>query len=207
MDNPSSVFRRGRGLPAGVIVRCVILTWPTSDRCHDRRRTTGTERLPASRVEVRCAGPVAGHLRVAGAHREHLPRRPALRSRGRNRAAPGSCWRRVPVPAARELPANGLRAVPTPRPPVAPHLRADPPGMSARHGAGLRRDQSLDLVRTPPPEPARQPAQRVRRGARPVAGEPKVVVLPVAQPASECVVFDHHRVGSGGGLGESDLDG
>jgi hypothetical protein len=156
------------GLPAGVIVRCVILMWRTSDRCHDRRRTTGTEHLPASRVEVRCAGPVPGHPRVASAHHAHLPRRPALRSGGWNRAAPGSCWRRVPVLAARELPANGPLAGPTPRPPVARHLRADPPGMSARHGAGLRRDQSLDLVRTPPPEPARQSAEGVPRGDRPV---------------------------------------
>ena len=150
-----------------------LLMWRTSHRRHDRRRTIGTEHLPASRVEVRCAGPVAGHFRIAGAHRDHLPPCPALRSGGWNRAAPGSCRRRVPVLAARELPANGPLAVPTPRPPVARHLLADPPGMSARDGAGLRQDQSLDLVRTPRPEPARRPAQRVHRGDRPVAGQPR----------------------------------
>jgi hypothetical protein len=146
MAQPQLRLRRGRGPSAGVIVRRVILIPRTSHRRHDRHRTMRTEHLPASRVEVRCAGPVAGHLRIASSHRDHLPPCPALRSGGWNRAAPGSCWRRVPMLAARELPANDLLAVPTPPPPVARHLRADPPGMSTRDSAGLRRDQSLDLV-------------------------------------------------------------
>jgi hypothetical protein len=118
MAQPQLRLRRGRGPSAGVIVRRVILIPRTSHRRHDRRRTMRTEHLPASRVEVRCAGPVAGHLRIASSHRDHLPPCPALRSGGWNRAAPGSCWRRVPMLAARELPANDPLAVPTPPPPV-----------------------------------------------------------------------------------------
>jgi hypothetical protein len=170
MDNPSS-SPMWRGLPAGVNVGCVILRRRTSDQHYDRHRTTKTEHLPASRVEVQCAVPVAVHPPVPSAHRDLLLC-PGLRCCGWRWAAPGSCWRRVPVLAARGLPVKGVLAVPPPRPRVPRHLRAHPPGRSPGDGAGSRLGQCLGLVVRPPrSDPARRPARGVCRGDRPLAGQ------------------------------------
>ncbi len=171
MDKSRSYLMQ-RGLLTGRNVRCVILMWRTSDQHHDRHRTTKTEHLPASQGEVQCAVPVADHLPVPSAHRDHLLLCPELWGCGWRWAAPGSCWRRVLVLVARGLPVKGLLAVPTPRPPVPRHLRADPPGTSPGDDVCSRLGQCWDLVVRPPrSDPARRPARGVCRGDRPPAGQ------------------------------------
>ncbi len=168
MDKSRSSLMQ-RGLLTGRNVRCVILMWRTSDQHHDRHRTTGTEHLPAS---VQRAVPVAVHPPVPSTYRDHLLLCPGLPGCGWRWATPGSCWRRVPVLAARGLPGKGLLAVPTPRPRDPRHLRADPAGTSPGDGVCSRLGQCWDLVVRPPrSDPARRPARGVCRGDRPPAGQ------------------------------------
>ena len=144
----------------------------TSHRRWDRHRITKTAFLLAPRVEVRCASPVALHLPPRGEHRGHLPPRPDPRGCGRLRT-PGDCWRRVSALAACGLLGEGLLAVPTPWPPVARWLLADPQDMSTPDGGGSGQRHLWDPVaRTPPPEPVCREAGGVCRGHRSVAGQP-----------------------------------
>jgi hypothetical protein len=86
---------------------------------------------------------------------------------------PGDCWRRVWALAACALRGEGLLAVPTPWPPVARRLLADPQGLPTPDGGGWGRGHLLDPVaQTPPPASAFRGTGGVCRGHLPVAGQP-----------------------------------